>query len=249
MGLAIDNLTMEETISIVEDFIKSGKPHQHVVINVNKAVKAAKNMALRQIINNCDLVSADGMPIVWASRMLGKGLKERVSGIDLFINLLEVAEKKNFKVYFLGATAEVVDKVIEVVGAKHPELIITGWRNGYWNSGEESQIVEKIKTSRPDILFIAIPSPQKEIFSSRNLRNLDVPFVMGVGGSFDVLAGKTKRAPLWMQKSGLEWFYRFLQEPGRLFKRYFIEGTYFLIYFFKELFSTRLYPAKNQQDV
>lgn len=227
MGCLVDNLTMEETLSRVEEFIRNGKPHQHVVVNVDKIVKCNRDRKLRAIVNGCDLVNADGMPVVWASKLLGKPLKQRIAGIDLFLTLVERSEQRGWRPFFLGARENVVSKVIRIFRKKYPALKIVGYRNGYWNSEEEGEVVQQIRSLKPDILFVAISSPKKEKFLERHLRDINVPFAMGVGGAFDVVAGLTKRAPLGMQKIGLEWFYRFLQEPTRMFRRYFIDDTYF----------------------
>lgn len=227
MGCHIDNLSMEETLCKVEEFIQSGKPHQHVVVNVDKLVKAQRDEKLCRIINDCALINVDGMPVVWASRLLGKPLKERVAGVDLFEALMQRAGKKKWRVFLLGAKEDVVSGVKRLYEKKYPGLVIAGYRNGYWKPEEEQEVVEQIKQARADILFVAISSPKKEHFLGRYQAEMKVPFAMGVGGTFDVAVGKVKRAPLWMQKSGLEWFFRFLQEPTRMFKRYFIDDISF----------------------
>ncbi|WP_233151766.1 WecB/TagA/CpsF family glycosyltransferase [Pelomonas sp. KK5] len=235
MGCAIDNLSMEDTLQVIEGFIASGRPHQHVVVNVDKLVKAQKDEELRRIINDCALINADGMPVVWASRLLGKPLKERVAGVDLFEALMVRAAEKGWRVYLLGAREEVVSRVREVYTQKLPGLVFAGHRNGYWKPEEEAQVVEQIVQARADLLFVAISSPKKEQFLGAYQARMKIPFAMGVGGTFDVAAGKVRRAPVWMQKVGLEWFYRFLQEPRRMFRRYFIEDMAFFGLLFKEL--------------
>ena len=227
MGCQIDNLSLEETLQRIEGFISTGRPHQHVVVNVDKLVKARDDEELRRIINNCALVNADGMPVVWASRVLGKPLKERVAGVDLFEALMKRSAEKGWRVYLLGAREEVVLRVREIFESLHPALQIVGYRNGYWKPHEENEVVEKIVLARADILFVAISSPKKEQFLGAYQERMRVPFAMGVGGSFDVASGRIKRAPLWMRNWGLEWFFRFLQEPRRMFRRYFIEGMAF----------------------
>jgi N-acetylglucosaminyldiphosphoundecaprenol N-acetyl-beta-D-mannosaminyltransferase len=228
MGCAVDNLSMEETLQTIEGFIASGTPHQHVVVNVDKLVKARGDAQLRRIINECALINADGMPVVWASRLLGKPLKERVAGVDLFEALMARAAQKGWRVFLLGAREEIVARVRQLYEAKYPGLAIAGHRNGYWSGeAEEAAVVEQIQAARTDILFVAISSPKKEQFLGRWQARMKVPFAMGVGGTFDVAAGHVKRAPRWMQRSGLEWFFRFLQEPRRMFRRYFIEDMAF----------------------
>jgi N-acetylglucosaminyldiphosphoundecaprenol N-acetyl-beta-D-mannosaminyltransferase len=235
MGCLIDNLSMEETLQKIEGFIESGDPHQHVVVNVDKLVKASKDPELRRIINECALINVDGMPVVWASRLLGKPLKERVAGVDLFESLVKRAAEKEWRVFFLGAREEIVSGVKNLYEKTLPGLRVAGYRNGYWRSEEEATVVKLIADSRPDLLFVAISSPKKEEFLSRYQAEMKVPFAMGVGGTFDVVVGNVKRAPLWMQQRSLEWFFRFLQEPGRMFKRYFIDDMFFFWLLSKEL--------------
>ncbi len=239
LGCLIDNLTMEETLDRIEEFVESGLPHQHVVVNVDKVVKAESDPALRAIINQCDLVNVDGMPIVWASRLLGKPLKERVAGVDLFERLLAHATLKGWRVYFLGATQEVVLRVAERAKVRWPDLVVAGFRNGYWDTAEEAAVAEAIRSANPQLLFVAISSPKKEEFLSCYQKAMGVPFAMGVGGTFDVFVGKVRRAPVWMQRVGLEWFFRFLQEPRRMFRRYFVEDLFFFRLLARDLFRSR----------
>lgn len=234
MNCLMDNLSMAETIERVEEFIASGEPHQHVVVNVDKIVKANRDPELRNIINGCPLISVDGMPLLWAAKILGKPIKERVTGIDLFTALVEEAAHKRWRIYFLGAREEVVRRVVDQFQDQYPTLEIAGWRNGYWTPAEEKDIVDSIRSSRPDILFVAISSPRKEQFLGAHSQALSIPFAMGVGGSFDVISGKIRRAPRIMQNLGLEWFFRFLQEPRRMFRRYFIDDLYFLVLLWRD---------------
>ena len=239
MGCRIDNLSMEETLVRIEEFIRSGKPHQHVVVNVDKLVKASRDPELRRIVNECALVNADGMPVVWASRLLGKPLKERVAGIDLFEALIRRAGEKGWRVFLLGARADVVALVADTYSRRYPQLAIAGWRDGYWKASEEAQVAEQVRASGADLLFVAISSPKKEQFLGRWQAEMKIPFAMGVGGTFDVAIGRVKRAPRWMQRAGLEWFYRFLQEPRRMFRRYFIDDMAFIWLFIKEAAGRR----------
>ncbi len=239
MGCLIDNLSMEETLQAVEGFIASGHPHQHVVVNVDKLVKANRDEELRRIINECALINVDGMPVVWASRLLGRSLKERVAGVDLFEALMGRAAARGWRVFLLGAREEVVSGVKAIYERRYPGLRVAGYRNGYWKPEEEAAVVTQIKDARADLLFVAISSPKKEQFLGRYQAEMRVPFAMGVGGTFDVAVGKVRRAPVWMQKSGLEWFYRFLQEPTRMFRRYFIDDMAFFFLLVRELARAR----------
>jgi len=195
---------------------------------------------LRQSVNNCDLINADGQAVVWASKLLGSPLKERVAGIDLMENLVGLAYQKGYKIFFLGAKESVVKKVVDHYSEKYSEKIIAGYRNGYFSKEEEESIAKDIAKSNAQLLFVAISSPKKENFLYQNRILLsNVNFTMGVGGSFDVVSGLVKRAPLWMQKTGLEWFYRFLQEPKRMWKRYLVGNTKFIFMVIKERFNSK----------
>ena len=230
----IHNLTMPETLAIVNLTISKGQQLHHVVVNAGKIVEMQSDLQLRQSVNESDLINADGQAVVWASKFLGKPLKERVAGIDLMIKLVELAHKKNYKVYFLGAKEEVVKSVVDKYTKQYSSNIIAGYRNGYFKKEEEKDIAIEIANSGANILFVAISSPAKENFLYENKKLLKkVNFVMGVGGSFDVVSGNIKRAPLWMQNMGLEWFFRFIQEPKRMWKRYLIGNVKFVLLVFR----------------
>jgi len=237
LNTSIDNLTMQETLDIIEGKIYNGKQIHHVVVNAGKIVAMQKDPELRKSVNESDLINADGQAVVWASKILNKPLKERVAGIDLMTNLVAKAHQNNWKIFFFGAKEEVVKKVVDTYSKKYTKNIIAGYRNGYFKKEEEKQIAKQIADSGANILFVAISSPTKENFLYQNKDLLkNVNFIMGVGGSFDVVSGKVKRAPIWMQKYGLEWFYRFLQEPKRMWKRAFVSNFKFLILVFNEKF-------------
>jgi len=221
---------MQETIQYIERIIQEGKPTQHVVINALKVNLMNDDPRLQEIVNACPLINADGASIVWAAKKLGIPLTERVAGIDLFENLVEVAAEKGYKIYFFGAKEEVVKKVKKIFEKRYPKLQIVGYRNGYFADSDEPQIVKNIAESGADMMFVAFSSPKKEFWVNKYLSELHIPFVMGVGGSFDVVAGVTDRAPKWMQNHGMEWFYRFIQEPRRLWSRYIIGNWKFVKY-------------------
>jgi N-acetylglucosaminyldiphosphoundecaprenol N-acetyl-beta-D-mannosaminyltransferase len=233
-GVPVDNLTLAETVDRVEEMIRRGPTHQHVVVNVDKIVKLQRDPALREAILGCDLINADGQPIVWASRLLGRALKERVTGIDLFGALIDRCGERGFRPYLLGARQEVVDKVAALL---QPKVKLAGWRNGYWD--DDAAVVAQIRQAKPDLLFVAMSSPKKELFLKRWKDQLQVPFVMGVGGTFDVVAGLVSRAPKWMQAGGLEWLYRLGQEPRRMWRRYLVEDMPFFWLLIKEVWRLR----------
>ena len=239
-GLPVDAITMQETISIIDDAISQKKETiHHVVINAAKVVNAQKDAELKKSIAGCDIINADGQSIVWACRFLNSPIPERVAGIDLMENLVKLSAEKGYKVYLLGAKEEIVKKVASSYQDQYGEQIIAGYRNGYFKKEDELGIAREISNSKADILFVAITSPKKEIFLNAYKREINMPFIMGVGGSFDVIAGFVKRAPSWMQKSGLEWLYRVIQEPKRMWKRYLVGNTQFIILILKEKFKKK----------
>lgn len=234
LNCPIDTLTMDETIHLIDDAIASRTPLHHVVVNAAKMVHIQKDKELYDSVVNSDIISPDGQAVVWASRFLGKPLPERVTGIDLMHNLVKLAYEKKYKIFFFGAEEDIVKSVVDRYSQMYNPEIIGGYRNGYFKKNEEQDIARQIAQSNSDILFVAISSPTKEIFLNTYKDVIKTSFVMGVGGSFDVVAGKVSRAPHWMQKYGLEWFYRFLQEPRRMWKRYLYTNSMFIYLVLKE---------------
>ncbi|TIH12351.1 glycosyltransferase [Marinifilum sp. JC120] len=220
--------TMAETVDEIFNRLKFGLFTQHVVINVAKLVNMGRDVQLYDSVQSCDIVNIDGMGVLWGARFLGHEVQERVAGIDLFHALLKRAEQEGESVYLLGAREEVQDKAVASLQSRYPKLLIAGHHHGYFWDDEET-VVSDIANSGAKMLFVAITSPKKENFINRRKEQLGVGFVMGVGGAFDILAGKTKRAPQFMQKCGLEWFYRLVQEPRRMWKRYLVTNTLFAL--------------------
>ena len=240
LNTQIDNYTMQETLVKIEKSIQEKKSIHHVVVNAGKIVAMQDDLELRKSVNESDLINADGQAVVWASKILGKPLKERVAGIDLMTNLVALAHKKEYKIFFFGAKENIVKKVVDTYTKQYSSNIIAGYRNGYFKKEDEQNIANQIANSGANILFVAISSPTKENFLFQNKELLSkVNFIMGVGGSFDVVSGLVKRAPVWMQNAGLEWFYRFAQEPKRMWKRYLIGNSKFILLVLKEKFKKR----------
>ncbi len=238
--LKIDSATEAETIQLIEEsIINRNKPLQHIVVNVAKIVHAQKDEELRNAINNSDIVNIDGQGVVWALKLLGHKVPGRVAGCDLFQSLVALSAEKGYRPYFFGAKEEVVNEMVRRFKEKYPSLQIVGCRNGYYSAEEEPAIAEEIRSANPDLLFLGITSPKKELFIDRYTAQMKIPFTMGVGGSFDVVAGKVKRAPRWMQRAGLEWFYRILQEPKRMWKRYAVTNSKFALLLIREFFKKR----------
>ena len=219
-GANIDLLTMDESLKAVDPIIAKRVPIQHVGVNVSKLILMKEDKALADMVNACPIINVDGQGVVWGAQWLGIPVPERVTGIDLFERLIARAAQKGYRVYFFGAREEMAKRTVENFLRDYPELQVAGWRNGYFKDEEEAQIVQDIRRSGADMLFVAMTSPKKEYFLTKYLEEMNVPFAMGVGGSFDVIAGMTLRAPLWAQRSGFEWLFRLLNEPRRLWKRY-----------------------------
>lgn len=236
LGSPMDNLTMQESVDIIETNVANGVFLQHVVVNVAKLVHMQHNSELAESVKACDMINIDGMGVVLGARFCGHKVKERVAGVDLFHQLLSMSAKRDFPVFLLGAEAAIVEKTAETVKKLYPELSLAGYHHGYFWDDEEA-IVKMIKDSGAKLLFVAITSPKKENFINKWQDKLGVNFVMGVGGTFDVVAGKVKRAPKWMQQYGLEWFYRIVQEPRRMWKRYLVTNSQFLFLLLKEKFK------------
>ena len=231
-GLSIDALTMDQSLDACLSLLREGKGHQHVVLNASKTVLAQDDPYLRDIINNCSIVNADGQSVVWAAKLLNIPVPERVAGIDLMDRLLARAREEQLSVYLLGAQDQVVAEVARKIGSGGVNVV--GWNDGYWNADNEADVISRIAQLAPDILFVAMPSPRKEYFLAAHLADLQAGLAFGVGGSFDVIAGRTKRAPRWMRSSGLEWLYRLIQEPRRMFMRYLVGNTRFCVIVLKE---------------
>lgn len=236
-GIGVDALTMSESVQVVRDLIRTGTPHQHVVVNAAKVVALQNDARLREIINGCSLVNADGTSIVMAGRVLGRPIPERATGIDLFLELMGTAEEEGWSVFFLGATDEVVAATVAELALRHPRLRVAGSHHGYWE--DDDTLVAQIRATSPTILLLAIPSPRKEFWLSEHLEALGVPFVMGVGGSFDIVAGKTRRAPPIAQRLGLEWLFRLAQEPRRMMWRYVRGNSIFILLTIRERWRAR----------
>jgi N-acetylglucosaminyldiphosphoundecaprenol N-acetyl-beta-D-mannosaminyltransferase len=214
----------------------------HTVITANAAhlCMMRRDPALEAACRGGDLIVADGMSVVWALRAAGVDVPERVAGVDLMTRLLEAAGHERLRVYFLGARPEVVAALAETTVRTYPGLVVAGYRDGYFSPADHEAIVEEIRNRAPHLLFIGMPSPFKETWCQRHAARLNVPVMVGVGGSFDVLAGYMRRAPRWIQQIGLEWSWRLIQEPRKLWKRYLTTNTEFLWLAGREILARRL---------
>lgn len=240
LGFPIDALSTGETLEVIERAIQQRIPIQHVVVNVAKLISMRSDAELARDVTESDLINVDGMGVVFGCRLLGIPVKERVAGIDLMERLLAECAAKGWRPYFLGATEEVLQEAVCRLAARHPRLDIAGSHHGYFPPSDDERIATQIADARPDCLFIAISSPRKEAFMNRWRERMNIPFVMGVGGSIDVIAGKVQRAPLWMQRVGLEWLFRLVQEPGRLWRRYLFTNAAYARLLMLELLKRRV---------
>jgi N-acetylglucosaminyldiphosphoundecaprenol N-acetyl-beta-D-mannosaminyltransferase len=230
LGYRIDQLDLEATAQTCCDAILRNERVHHVSLAAAKAVNARGDRRLAEILGEAELVTADGQSLVWASRLLGEPLPERVAGIDLMLRLLEIAEAEGFRVFFLGARADVLARASTNLRARYPRLIIAGSHHGYFDADRCDDVCAEINQARPNILFVAMSSPRKEYWVGDYGSRLDAQVIVGVGGSLDVLAGVVRRAPRWVQRSGLEWAFRLFQEPRRLWRRYlFTNGRFIAI--------------------
>lgn len=214
------DISMQDTLSLAKKAMSSRQRLQQSDINVAKIVQMDNDARLQADVLESDLISVDGMGVRWGYKLLGGPAPRRVTGVDLMMETFALCEKEGFKPFLFGARKDVLDRMIEVMGQTHPRLQFAGSRNGYFKPEDEAEIVAQIKASGADCLFVGITSPIKERFLRKYRDELDVPFLMGVGGAFDVAAGKVQRAPQFVQRIGMEWLFRVAQEPRRLFWRY-----------------------------
>ena len=245
LGIPIDDLTMPEALARLDDFIRvgraTGKSHQVATVNADFVVKALDDPELRGILQEADMATADGMPLVWGARLLGVNLAGRVTGADMVPALAERASEKGYRIYLLGAAPGVAARAAEILQARHPALQIVGVVSPPYGSILEMDpaIAEGVRAARPDILLVAFGNPKQEKWISMHSRTLQVPVMIGVGGTLDFIAGVTRRAPDWMQRSGLEWLFRLVHEPKRLWRRYVIDMAGFGVFFVRQWWAMR----------
>ncbi|MDX1952417.1 MAG: WecB/TagA/CpsF family glycosyltransferase [Verrucomicrobiota bacterium] len=242
LGVPFDNVTTAETICLIEEMIRSGRPHYLATANVDFLVQASRDVELRRILLDAHLVLCDGTPLVWASKILGNPLPERVAGSDLIPILLQVAAERGFRPFFLGATPEVAARAVKLVSEHYPGIQIAGHYSPPFNKlieMDHEAITQRIREAKPDMLFVGFGCPKQEKWIAMHYQSLGVPVSVGVGATIDFLAGHVRRAPRWMQKSGTEWIFRLLQEPGRLLKRYSTDLRYFSVAIVKQWWKLR----------
>jgi N-acetylglucosaminyldiphosphoundecaprenol N-acetyl-beta-D-mannosaminyltransferase len=223
LGVAFDNISIQEAIRTIDRMIASGRPHYAVTANVDFLVQAVGDVELRRILFDAHLALCDGTPVLWASRLLGNPLRERVAGADLTPLLIAEAARKGHRLFFLGATPESVNRAVRRLRDQYPGVIIAGHYSPPFNrllEMDHDEIKRRILEAKPDLLLVSLGCPKQEKWIAMHYRSLGVPVSIGVGATIDFLAGQVKRAPAWMRRSGTEWLFRLAQEPRRLYRRY-----------------------------
>lgn len=244
-GCPMHALSLNETLELIDTAVARRQTIQHVAVNVAKLVHLQSDPALRRDVTGSDLISIDGAGVVWGARLAGHAVPERVAGIDLMLALLGLCAKRGYGVYLLGAEPAVLEEAERRLRQRFPDLRIAGTQHGWFPPEEESAVMQRIADSGADCLFIAISSPRKEELLAGYKDKLGIPFLMGVGGSLDVIAGKVDRAPDWMQRFGLEWLFRIIQEPRRMWRRYLVTNTLYVGLLLREMLFRRA-PARGR---
>ncbi len=239
LGCEIDRVDMSEAVARDEAAIDERRFCQHMSVNAAKLVAMQDDAELAAGINRAELVTADGQAVVWAARLLGDPLPTRVAGIDLMLRTIALAERRGYGIFILGARDHVLEKAVERLRARYLNLRIVGYQHGYSPESEDEDVAARIRASGADILYVAMSSPRKEYFLARHGADVGTPFVMGVGGSIDVVAGVVRRAPVWVQRAGIEWLYRMAQEPRRLFRRYLVTNVRFVLLVMRDALRRR----------
>jgi len=252
LGIPFHNVTMEETVNLIEEQIHEGGFHQIATANVDFLRNAMADERLRSTLRSCDVVIPDGMPVVWMSRLLGAPLKERVSGIDLVWRLAEHAAEKGHGIFLLGSSEVRSQLAAHVLTKRYPGLRIVGRYSpppAPLDKMDHEEILSRIEEAKPDILLVAFGNPKQEEWLAGHRDRLKVPVCIGIGGTLDVIAGALNRAPMWMQKNGLEWLHRMLQEPHRLAKRYASDAACLLRHLPEYLTATASQPHRAGSKV
>ena len=215
LGISVDAVTTEEALAAMDELVSSGHPSQVVTVNPEFVMAAQMNEPFKRVLHEADLALPDGIGMIWAARLLGKRLPERVAGSDLVPKLAARAEERGWSLFLLGAAPGIGDMAARVLCGLHPDLRVVGTYSGSPALSEEAQIIRRVREASPDILLVAYGAPAQDLWIARNLNALAVPLSIGVGGTLDFIAGVKKRAPRWIQRIGMEWLFRLLQEPRR----------------------------------
>jgi N-acetylglucosaminyldiphosphoundecaprenol N-acetyl-beta-D-mannosaminyltransferase len=215
LGVRVHDVSNAEALEILNRFIQERRPHQVVTVNPEFVMTARRLPAFKEVLNRADLALPDGIGLVVAARLQGRRLKERVAGVDAVIRLAALAAEKGYGLFLLGAAPGVAEETAGRLTQANPALRIVGTYAGSPSRDEEDDIVRRIVAAAPDVLFVAYGAPKQDLWIARNLNRLNVSVAMGIGGAFDFISGRTKRAPAWMRRAGLEWLHRLVHEPWR----------------------------------
>ncbi len=213
-GMRIDRVTMDGALAYIESFIASGKPHHIVTADASMVMTFREDKDFATIVGQAALITSDGAGILWACKRQGTPIPAKVSGVDLSAKLVELSGKKNWRVFFFGGAPGVAEAAAQKMRERFPEAVICGVRDGYYKADEENAVAEQLAATKPDIVLVAMGIPRQEKFIARQKERVGAKVYIGVGGTLDVFSGTVKRAPVWMQKSGLEWFYRIASNPN-----------------------------------
>ncbi len=235
LGCPVDILSMQEAEVLLERAMQRRQRLQHGDLNVAKLVSMRRDDLLKRATAESDIICSDGMGVVWGCQLMGLPVTERLTGCDLAFRVLDICARNGYRPYLFGAKPVVLARAIKKIRNDYPNIRLAGWRDGYFKPEDEAEIVAAIRRSQADCLLVGISSPIKEYFLNKYRDELMVPVQLGVGGTFDVIAGKVRRAPVWMQRAGLEWMFRFLQEPRRLGPRYLASNSAFALLLAKSL--------------
>jgi N-acetylglucosaminyldiphosphoundecaprenol N-acetyl-beta-D-mannosaminyltransferase len=244
LGANIDQVRMDEAMKTIHEFVVSQQPHQVVTVNLDFLRIAQENPEFQGVINRSDLAVADGMPLVWASQWLGAPLPERVTGVELVDECCALAAREGYSIFLLGGAEGVPEAAAAKLNERHPGQRIAGTYSppmGPISAEEDQKMVDMIRAAKPQMLFVAFGAPKQDIWIAQHRNVLGVPVAVGVGGVFNFLTGRVRRAPEWMQRSGLEWLYRVSQEPRRLWRRYFVQDMPIMMQMAAEAMQVRAF--------
>jgi len=241
LGVQVSSLTNQELLNAISNSITSKQFSQIAITPTNSIIAAFKEKRISEIYNKAEIVLCDGIPVKWASHFLGTPIKERITGLDVLPNVVKLSSEMNFSLFLLGASPGVGDQLAKVITEQYPNVAIAGIYvppfMKVFSEEENQKMVHAVNASNADIVLVSLTAPKQDIWIAQNRSTLNPAVYIGIGGAFEVMAGIAKRSPIWMHKAGLEWLYRFIQEPKRLFRRYFIEAPVFIPLVIKQKFG------------
>ncbi len=251
-GVTMNNMCLSEFLNVVDKLIESRLSSYVVTPNVDHICQLQTDKKLQSVYEDASLVLPDGMPLLWAGKLCGKPIKEKLSGSDLVYWLTEHASKKGYSIFFLGAEEGIAELASKELYKKYPGFDVAGFYSPPLGFEKNPVEIEKVCTilqeAKPDICYVAFGTPKQDYFNYDYCAQLGIPCMLGIGASLDFVAGKTKRAPVWMQRWGLEWLWRLFQEPRRLWYRYLVQDSVFILLLCQEVFRNRIYKYKSTSN-